>query len=133
MHRGADGGAAYRRFRAARAAGYRAMAEAGFGRWYGAFQQGALVADLGIYLHDGVARYQAVETHPEFRGRGIASALLADAARYAVEERGAGLLVILADADGRAQALYHRLGFALRERLIGAVWRAADPAGTPPG
>lgn len=133
MHQGSDGGAAYRRFRVRRAAGYRAMAEAGFGRWYGAFHQGAVVADLGIYLHDGVARYQAVQTHPDYRGRGIASALLAEAARYAVEDRGAGLLVILADADGRALGLYRRLGFALRERLNGAVWRAADPAGAPAG
>lgn len=129
LHPATDGGEAYRRFRSARNEAYRRMADAGLGRWYGAFEHGSMVADLGIYHHDGVARYQAVETHPDHRGRGIASALIREAARYAVRARGAAELVILAEPDGRALPLYRRLGFREIERLVGAVWREPDPDG----
>lgn len=59
------GGAA---FIAARMAAERRLTEAGHGSWFGAFQDGQLMAQLGLFCGDGgIARYQNVETHPAAR------------------------------------------------------------------
>jgi predicted N-acetyltransferase YhbS len=71
------------------------------------------VAHVGVCIREAVllgarvrvASIGAVCTHPEERGRGLASALMEDARRYA-RERGAGLMLI---SGGRG--LYHRLGY----------------------
>jgi predicted GNAT family acetyltransferase len=60
---------------------------------------------------DGLARYQNVETHPEHRGRGIAGTLVHRVATYAVEERGARTLVMVADPDYLAIRVYRSVGF----------------------
>ena len=58
----------------AQIAASRALCESGSGRWFGAFEDGALRAALGIVADgDGLARYQMVETHPEARRRGLAT------------------------------------------------------------
>lgn len=124
-----DGDDAYRAFRAVRNGGYRAMIDAGAGAWFGAFAGSRLVANLGIFAHGGVARYQAVETHPEWRRRGVASALLALAARFARERLEARRLVILAEPDEGAIRLYRRLGFRDAERLLGFEIRDVGAAG----
>ena len=68
----------------------RSICEAGHGAWWGAFVEGRLVSVMGIIdAGDGLARYQSVETHPDFRGRGLAGTLVHRVARYAFDERGA--------------------------------------------
>jgi hypothetical protein len=62
--------AGYRLFRQDAMRRYGKMEAAGLGHWYAAFLDGQLVADLGVF-HDGrgLGRYQAVETHPDYRRR----------------------------------------------------------------
>lgn len=112
------GEADFRRFRERKMASYRRMTTAGMGRWYGAFLGDALVADLGVFVQGGVGRFQHVETHPDFRRRGIAGALLRVAADAALDEFGAEELVIVADPLYHAIRLYRALGFEPRERLM---------------
>lgn len=105
-------GEGYRLFAERRARSDRALVEAGHGAWWGAFLDGRLVCTMGIVdAGDGLARYQNVETHPEHRGRGIAGTLVHRVATYAVEERGARTLVMVADPDYLAIRVYRSAGF----------------------
>ena len=101
----------YARFMERLLARYRRMSEAGRGHWYGAFMGGDLVADLGLFHRDGVGRYQAVETHPEFRGRGIAGTLVYESAQHASQAFDLKRLVIVADEDSQAARIYASVGY----------------------
>jgi ribosomal protein S18 acetylase RimI-like enzyme len=96
----------------------RALAERSDAWWFGAFEGGELRSALGIVAGDGLARYQAVETHPGHRRRGLAGALIRAAGEHAVREAGASTLVIVAEAGGAAHRLYRSLGFEDRERMV---------------
>ncbi|MFO7545134.1 MAG: GNAT family N-acetyltransferase [Trueperaceae bacterium] len=98
---------------------YRAMAEAGRGHWFGAFSGGALVADLGLFHQDGVGRYQSVVTHPEHRGRGIASTMVHAAAEHVLRHDGVRKLVIVADEGSQAARIYASVGFVPVETTLG--------------
>jgi GNAT superfamily N-acetyltransferase len=108
-------------------AGSRALCERGSATWFGAFERGTLRAALGIVADGGgLARFQMVETHPEARRRGLASALVH---RAGIEALGAGAetLVIVADPAYHAIGLYRSVGFADRERKVELTRR--PPAG----
>lgn len=95
----------------------RRLTDRGCGAWFGAFVDRRLVAHLGVVSdRGGLARYQSVETAPDFRRRGFAARLLYEALRYAIDERGADTLVIVADPDYHAIDLYRSLGFTDAEQ-----------------
>lgn len=97
----------------------RALTERSHGSWFGALDGGALCSTLGVVTDArGLARYQAVETHPEHRRRGLAGTLVHAAAEYAIAHAGARTLVIVAEPDGPAERLYRSLGFSERERQV---------------
>jgi ribosomal protein S18 acetylase RimI-like enzyme len=105
----------------------RDLVEAGHGVYVGAFVDGVARAGLGLYVEDGIARFQSVETHPLFRRRGLASALLVEAARLVSEQHPVETFVIVADPSYVAIDLYRRLGFADSERQV--QWlRSPEPA-----
>ena len=104
---------------------YRRFTREGRGQWFGAFDGGALVADLGVFVEEGVARYQAVETAPSHRGGGICGTLVHEAGRRARAELGAERLVMVADPEGRAARVYESVGFQETERLV-ALWLTPD-------
>jgi GNAT superfamily N-acetyltransferase len=107
-------------FIAARAAAERALTEAGHGSWFGAFIDGELVAQLGLISDgSGIARYQNVETHPDWRRRGLAGSLVWHAGRHGLDVIGAGTLVIVADPLGDAIKVYRSVGFADAETQVG--------------
>lgn len=110
---------AHRTFLQAQLERRRAMAQAGWGAWYGAFLGDELVADLGIFGHGELGRYQSVQTDPAFRRRGIAGTLVYEAARHAQQLWGFKQLVIVADRDSSAGRLYQSLGFSLADRAAG--------------
>ncbi len=115
----ADGGPATRTFTEARYAARRRAAGAGHGAWFGAFRDGELVAQLGIFSAQGpLARYQDVGTHPAARRQGLAGTLVWHAGRYAVDQLGASTLVILADPEEAAIRVYRSVGFADRETQL---------------
>ncbi|WP_119394798.1 GNAT family N-acetyltransferase [Salinibius halmophilus] len=85
----------------------RYQALASFGEYLGAFDGDKLVGALGLYCFDGIARFQSVLTHAEYRGRGIASALLRQALNRAQYEQA----VIVAESGSAAEKLYKKNGF----------------------
>lgn len=110
---------AYRAFRTDQMRRYTAMQDAGLGHAFAAFtrtpQGERPVADCGLY-RDGrgpgsVARFQLVETHPQWRRRGLCSALLHRACRHGFEVMGVETLVIVADPQDVAIGIYESLGF----------------------
>lgn len=102
-----------------RIASRRSVCEAGHAAWFGAFRGREMHAGLGIVgTGEGLARYQDVDTHPAHRRQGLASHLLFAAGRYAKERLGAATLVIAADPDYHAIAIYRALGFADREQYM---------------
>jgi ribosomal protein S18 acetylase RimI-like enzyme len=103
----------YEEFNRLRTEAERALVEAGHARWFGAFEDGRLQASLGLVTDgEGVARFQHVQTHPDDRGRGIASTLVHRASEYGLTELWARTLVMVADPDYLAIRIYRALGFA---------------------
>jgi ribosomal protein S18 acetylase RimI-like enzyme len=106
-------------FVAAREATRRTLAGTGHGAWFGAFLDGQLASQLGVFSDGrGIARYQDVATHPDARRQGLAATLLCHAARYATGPLGATTLVIVADPGEPAIGVYRGVGFADRETEV---------------
>jgi ribosomal protein S18 acetylase RimI-like enzyme len=115
----ADGFRTSRAFTEARITAQRGLASAGHGAWFGAFQNGKLVAHLGVVSDgSGIARYQDVGTHPGARRQGLAATLVCHAAGYAIDRLAATTLVIVADPDGPAIGVYRSVGFADLQALV---------------
>jgi GNAT superfamily N-acetyltransferase len=133
LQREHEGYAAVRRHERAR---HRALAASGRGAWLGAFLGQQLVGQLGIYACGELARFQAVETHPDHRGRGVCNTLVHEAARIALGALGARRLVIVADEAAPAARVYRGLGFVSFERqrrAFRAPQQAAGVRATEPG
>jgi len=102
-----------------RAAARRRLTRAGAGAWFGAFENGRLLAQLGLFdVGDGCARYQHVETHPAARRRGLAGTLVWTAGRYGREVLGTSTFVIVADPAGAAIRVYRACGFTDRQSQL---------------
>jgi ribosomal protein S18 acetylase RimI-like enzyme len=67
---------------------------------------------------EGVAYIDNVVTWPEFRRRGIASAMVSTAVRASLEGD-ADVVFLLAEEGGVAHRLYEQLGFQVRRRCFG--------------
>jgi GNAT superfamily N-acetyltransferase len=106
-------------FLAAKVASERALTEGGHGSWFGAFIDGKLVAHLGLVTDgSGIARYQNVETHPDWRRKGLAGTLVWRAGQHGLDGM-ASTLVIAADPDYLAIRVYRSVGFIDAETQIG--------------
>lgn len=114
--------ASFRIFRERQMARYGAMSRAGLGDWYGAFVNGRLVADLGLFIDEEIGRYQSVETNPRFRRKGIAGTMVFEAGRQAIAKYNLQTLVIVADDGSAAARLYASVGFRAIETQWGLEW-----------
>ena len=102
-----------------RAAARRRVTQAGAGIWFGAFENGRLLAQLGLFdAGDGYARYQHVETDPAARGRGLAGTLVWAAGRAGREVLGISTFVIVAEPAGAAIRIYQACGFTARQNQL---------------
>jgi ribosomal protein S18 acetylase RimI-like enzyme len=102
-----------------RAVARRRVTRSGAGAWFGAFEGGRLLAQLGLFdAGDGYARYQHVETDPAARRRGLAGTLVWTAARYGREVLRASTLVIVADPADAAIRVYRACGFTDRQNQL---------------
>jgi len=109
----------YREFAARKAATMRGLAEAGHGAWFGAFLEGRLVSQMGLFCAgDGLARFQSVETDPDFRRQGLAGTLLHVVSRFGFDELAARTQVMVAEPDYFAIELYRAVGFAPTQRQL---------------
>ena len=114
----------FRRFLHRRAAWKQGLAGTRRATFWGAFDGETLVASLGVVPLGPCARYQDVQTAVSHRRRGIASALLAIAARASRESD----LVIVAEPESAAARVYERVGFRTVERVGSACRYPAPPA-----
>jgi ribosomal protein S18 acetylase RimI-like enzyme len=109
----------HRAYVTAKAQTDRQVVGAGHGAWFGAFIDGALVSQMGlIAAGPGLARFQAVETDPDYRRRGLAGTLVYHVSGYGLANLGARTLVMVADPDYFAIDLYRSVGFAARETQL---------------
>lgn len=120
--------AAHRRFLVDRMAGRRERFFAGDGGWFVAItEDGTVASSCGVIVTDGRARYQNVDTAPTHRRQGLASRVVYEAGRTAIDTFGARHLVIGAVADYHALPLYESLGFVPRERTVSVTWWPTAP------
>jgi RimJ/RimL family protein N-acetyltransferase len=102
-----------------RAVARRRLTRQGAGAWFGAFEGGRLVAQLGLFdAGDGHARYQHVETDPAARRRGLAGTLVWTAGQYGTRVLGASTLVIVADPQDAAIRVYRACGFTAAQSQL---------------
>ncbi|HEY1556820.1 MAG TPA: GNAT family N-acetyltransferase [Kofleriaceae bacterium] len=102
----------FRQFLHARAGWQSDLVTRGLAGFYGCFDGARLVASVGLVRLGAIARYQDVQTLPQYRRRGIAGALLATAARDVRDVR----FVIVTDPGAPAARVYERVGFRVVER-----------------
>jgi ribosomal protein S18 acetylase RimI-like enzyme len=109
----------FRAFATAKTGTNRQICDAGHGGWFGAFVGDRLVAQMGLLAAgDRLARFQAVETDPQYRRRGLAGSLVHHVSDYGFSELGAHTLVMVADPDYFAIDLYRSVGFGATETQL---------------
>jgi ribosomal protein S18 acetylase RimI-like enzyme len=109
-----------------KASEYQRMTEAGLGQWFGAYVDGQLAASLGLFVWNGLGRFQFVDTHPNFRRRGLAGTLVYHAAQQGFKHMGAKTLVMCADPDYVAVGIYESVGFRVTERQTALQWHPKE-------
>ena len=129
--------ASYRRYRERQFELMRPLHECGLLDWFGLWCDGVLAADCGLMReHAGAAataRFQRVATHPQWRRRGLCTALVDAASRHGFERWGVAEQIMVADPEDVAIGIYRSLGFSEFEREW--LWQRDAPreasAGTP--
>ncbi len=96
------------------------------GRFFAQRIDGRVAGQCELYLVDGFAQVEHVDTLEEFRGRGVARNLVLRAVHEA-RLSGADLITISADLNDWPIELYRRLGFD----EIGRVWAFTKPPPVP--
>jgi GNAT superfamily N-acetyltransferase len=79
-------------------------------RFFAAGIDGELVGCCELYVHDGVAQIENVDTLERFRNRGVARAFL-EVAIDAARSAGAEIVFLMADDADWPKELYRKLGF----------------------
>lgn len=111
----------FRRYATARVATNRELVETGRGQWFGAFLAGRLVSQMGLFSAGAsLARFQSVETDPDFRRLGLAGTLVHHVSCYGLDEMAASTLVMVADPGYFAADLYKAVGFSATETQLQA-------------
>lgn len=97
----------------------RRLQEAGHGAWWGAFVDAEMRCGLGVFGNGtGLVRYQSVDTHPDWRGQGLAGTLVHAAGAYALDAMHARTLVMVADPEYVAARVYRSVGFVDTETMV---------------
>ena len=105
---------------------YQRMIEAGLGQQFGAYVDGQLVASLGLFVWNGLGRFQSVDTHPNFRRRGLAGTLVYHASLKGFSDLAAKTLVMCADPDYVAVKIYEAVGFKITEQEMAIQWHPKE-------
>jgi GNAT superfamily N-acetyltransferase len=114
----------YRSYRHQQFLSHAKMHAAGCLQWFGVWAEGVLVGCCGL-LRDrpfavgegdnraatAVGRFQHVLTHPQWRGRGVCTALIRAVTTYAFGHWQVAELLLLAEPEESAIRIYKRLGY----------------------
>ena len=112
-----------REFRRRRVQARRAMQEEGLGHVWGAFVDGQLVGEAGLFHVGELSRFQSVATDRDHRRQGICRTLVHEVCSRALSERPGRRLVLCASEDYHATRIYQSLGFRVAEHLVAYVRR----------
>jgi len=121
--------AGYRRFRERQMARYAAMQRSGIAEWFGVWCDGVLAADCGLLRDGEVGRFQHVETHPDWRRRGLCRSLVAVVCEWGFANWDLQRLLMKADPDDVAIGIYRSVGFQGFDRDWALQRRAPDDGG----
>jgi predicted GNAT family acetyltransferase len=91
---------------------------------YLAHADGRAVAACDLFATAGLGRIEAVRTHPRYRRRGFAAAVVRQAVADSLA-RDHVVTYLVAEPGGDAQRLYHRLGFrtVTPNFICGFIWQ----------
>lgn len=98
------------------------LQQKGIGKRFGAYVDGKLAADLGIYTMGEIGRFNNVATHQNYRRQGLCGALMYLSSDYALANMGVKKLVIEAAEDYHALRIYESVGFTPLERFRAIEW-----------
>lgn len=99
---------------------YAAMQAAGLGHWFGIWRGTQLVADCGLFRDGRLGRFQHVGTHPEWRRRGLCTALVEQVSAYGFGSMGLDRIIMCADPQDVAIGIYESIGYQRRSHCWGA-------------
>lgn len=110
---------------------YKAMAKAGLGHWFGGFFEDELVAGLGIFCRERLARFQTVCTDPKFQRRGFCATIVFESMRQILRSHSIDTFVMCADPDYHAIRIYESVGFVRQAQEHGVYWwdKSREPGG----
>ena len=89
---------------------------------YGAFLNGEMIAELGVFWEGNVARFNNVATHSDHRRKGACSSLVYHVSKMMLDRSEITTLVMEADEDYHAARIYEEVGFEPTQRLISLEW-----------
>jgi ribosomal protein S18 acetylase RimI-like enzyme len=81
------------------------------GGWWLGWLDGRIAGSMGLFFDGPLGRFQAVDTHPAFRRRGVARTMVAHLTRHGFDRPQTEQLVIVADRDYFAVRLYEQCGY----------------------
>lgn len=107
--------AAYRLFRQRQMARHAALAQQGLGQWFGLWCGDALAASCGL-MRDAarpgaLGRFQHVSTHPQWRRRGLCTALIHGVSAWGFAHWQLAQAMLCADPHDVAIGIYRSLGY----------------------
>ncbi len=107
--------AAYAQYRRRLFEHYAVLRQRGLAEWFGVWCDGVLAADCGLVRDraepGATGRFQRVATHPDWRRRGLASALVHAVSCHALERWQVGEVIMIADPGDVAIGIYRSLGY----------------------
>lgn len=107
--------AGYRAYRALQFERYAGLHAQGRCEWFGLWCDGVLAADCGLIREraepGSIFRFQRVATHPDWRRRGLCTALVHAVTRFALDAWQGGEGFMLADPGDVAIGIYASLGW----------------------
>ncbi len=104
---------------------FRAFADSGRALRYGVELDGRLIADAGLFWSKNLGRFNSIATHRDYRRRGACSTLVYELSKFALNTLDLETLVMEADEDYHAAAIYESIGFEPTEKLVKLEWRPA--------
>ncbi len=105
---------------------FRRLVASGQAQRFGVFVDQQMIAELGVYWQADLARFHNVGTHRDFRRQGACSTLVYSVAKQMLSKPDLKTLVMEADADYHAAAIYESIGFEAKQYRIELEWK--DPA-----
>ena len=105
---------AYAEYRRRQLRRYAQMAHEGAAAWFGLWCDGVLAAECGL-MRAGptgrIGRFQHVMTHPQYRRRGLCTALIDSVSTWGFQQWRLESAVMCADPDDVAIGIYQSLGY----------------------